>query len=234
MTEGVRTRNRRAKLRARAGARHSCDAEPGWDPELFFSHSSQRLDCRSQFPPRRGEDPAIKGTRGLALSWGGIAICTSSKRVIGGCFRWDCAKGSLSIPPTIFDSLMTRRGLGGCDPQRDRGGGRGRGHHISWVVPTAASCSRYHGSRTVCQKGLICRLASSRPSPTSCPRGESEMVVVGGPFPGRQQDHQRGRPAVLCMALCGWGPDTQLGIKSATSVTSLNRVLGSYLWTTTP
>lgn len=104
---------------------------------LFAFQPTARLSL--PIPSSSWRRPCNQRNPGPCSQLGGIAICTSSKRAIGGCFRWDCAKGSLSIPPTIFDSLMTRRGLGGCDPQRDRGGGRGRGHHISWVVPTAAS-----------------------------------------------------------------------------------------------
>jgi hypothetical protein len=52
---------------------------------------------------------------------------------IGGCFA-----GTVQKVKEV-DSLMTRRGLGGCDPERDRGGEEGG--HPSLVVPTAASCS---------------------------------------------------------------------------------------------
>lgn len=66
--------------------------------------------------------------RGALLSAGG-ALPYARLRNEPSAGVWDgtLQKGRSPSPPTIFDSLMTRHGLGGCDPQRDRGGGKGGG-----------------------------------------------------------------------------------------------------------
>lgn len=146
-----------------------------------------------------------------------------------------CKKVALHPPPTIFDSLMTRRGLGGCDPQRDRGGG-GKREGASHLLGRADSCFLLPLPRFphCLPEGfnLSSRFFQAFANPMS-ERGERDGRCWGsvswtsaGPSTRTACRFMRG---ALRM-----GPDTHFEVKSATSVTSLNRVLGFYLWTTTP
>lgn len=142
-----------------------------------FLFAFQRPTARLSLPiPSSWRRPCNQRNPGLALSWWHSHMHvfeTSHRRV----FRWELCKRSLSIP-TIFDSLMTRRGLGGCDPERDRGDEEGRGgHHILGRADSCLLLPLPRFPHCLPEGCLICRLASSRPSPTPCPRGESEMVV---------------------------------------------------------
>lgn len=76
---------------------------------------------------------------GALLSAGGaLPYARLRNEPSAGVFDGTVQKGRSPSPPTIFDSLMTRRGLGGCDPQRDRGGGKREG--ASHLLGRADSC----------------------------------------------------------------------------------------------
>lgn len=165
-----------------------------------FLFAFQRPTARLSLPiPSSWRRPCNQRNPGLALSWWHSHMHvfeTSHRRV----FRWELCKRSLSIP-TIFDSLMTRRGLGGCDPERDRGGeeGRGASHLGSCRQLLLAPATTVPALFTRRVFNLSSRFFQAFANPMS-ERGERDGRWVG--FWGRQQVHQRGQPAVLFVAPC--------------------------------